>query len=165
MSTVLIVAPLVITNWPVITAIVTAAVTTMGYAVVADGVHTLSECCDEEYQEDRALQRVREEITLENSEILADARNRGEVLTVEKGNIKATFHRDARGTLRLTIEAIGLTKEQIRKIGDELIGRVTQQYAYHRLVTEMKERGMEIVEETIEDDDTVKIRVRNTEGT
>ena len=162
MSTVLIVAPIVITSWPMLVPMLTAAVAAMGYAVVADGVQTMSECCDEEYQEDRALQRVREEITLENSEILADAQSRGEVLTVEKGSIKATFHRDVRGTLRLTIEAVGLTKEQIRKIGDELIGRVTQQYAYNRLVTEMKERGMDIVEETVEDDDTVKIRVRNT---
>jgi len=163
MSTILIVAPIVVTNWPIITGIIVSATVTVGYAVVADSVQTMDECCDEEYQEDHALQRVREEITLENSEILADARNRGEVLTVEKGNIKATFHRDVHGTLRLTIEAVGLSKEQLRKIGDELIGRVTQQYAYHRLVTEMKERGMEIVEETVEEDDTVKIRVRNTE--
>ena len=161
MSTVLIVAPLVVTSWPLITAAITASVSALGYAVAADGVQTINEC-NAEFQADRTNQRVREEITLENSEILADARNRGETLSVEKGNIKATFHRDVRGSLRLTIDAVGLTKAEIRKIGDELIGRVTQQYAYNRLVTEMKERGMEIVEETIEEDDTVKIRVRNT---
>ena len=161
MSTVLIVAPLVVTSWPLITAAITASVTALGYAVAADQAHALNEC-HQEFRGNNENRRVREEITLENSEILADARNRGETLTVEKGNIKATFHRDVRGTLRLTIDAIGLTKAEIRKLGDELIGRVTQQYAYNRLVTEMKERGMQIVEETVEEDDTVKIRVRNT---
>ncbi len=154
MSTVLIIAPLVVTSWPLITAAITASVTALGYAVTADGVQAFNECRD-------SNERVREEITLENSEILADARNRGETMSVEKGNIKATFHRDIRGTLRLTIDAVGLTKNEIRRIGDELIGRVTQQYAYNRLVTEMKERGMTIVEETVEEDDTVKIRVKN----
>ena len=161
MSTVLIIStPLIISGWPLLTAAVTAAITSLGYTVAASGVETMTECC--EFQTDRENQRIREEITLEDSEILADARHRGETLTVEKDNIKATFHRDVRGTLRLTIEAVGLSKVEIRKIGDELIGRVTQQYAYNRLVTEMKERGMEIVEETVEEDDTVKIRVRNT---
>jgi len=156
MSTVLIIAPLVVTNWPLIAAAITASISTLGYAIATDSAHTINECCEE--IRDR---KIREEITLENSEILADAQNRGETMTVEKGNIKATFHRDVRGSLRLTIDAVGLSKAEIRKIGDELIGRVTQQYAYNRLVTEMKERGMEIVEETVEEDDTVKIRVRN----
>ena len=160
MSTVLIVAPVVITGWPLITAAVTATVTTLGYAVAADSMHVIDEC-EQEYNENQENQRIREEIILENSEILADARNRGEAITVVKGNIKATFHRDVRGMLRLTIDAVGLSKAEIQKIGEELIGRVTQQYAYNRLVTEMKERGMEIVEETVEKDDTVKIRVRN----
>jgi len=164
MSTVLIVAPLVITYWPMLVPVLTAAVSSLGYALAADSVHALNDCNleNEEYEEDLTRRRIREEITLENSEILADAQSRGETLTVEKGNIKATFHRDVRGTLRLTIEAVGLTKAEIHKIGDELIGRVTQQYAYNRLVTEMKARGMDIVEETVEDDDTVKIKVRNT---
>jgi len=161
MSTVLIIAPLVVTSWPLITAAITASVSALGYAVAADGVQEIN-ACYEEYREDLKNRRIREEITLENSEILADAANRGETLTVEKENIKVTFHRDIRGTLRLTIDAIGLSKAEIHKIGDELIGRVTQQYAYNRLVTEMKERGMTIVEETVEEDDTVKIRVRNT---
>jgi len=161
MSVVLIVTPVVVTSWPLITAAVTASIVSLGYTIAADQTQTVQDCCHD-FTEEHENQRVREEITLENSEILADARNRGETMTVEKDNIKATFHRDVRGTLRLTIDAVGLSKAEIRKIGDELIGRVTQQYAYNRLVTEMKERGMTIVHETVEEDDTVKIRVRNT---
>jgi hypothetical protein len=38
---------------------------------------------------------------------------------------------------------------------------VTQQYAYHRIVTELKQRNMTIVDEHVSEDQTVKIRVRN----
>ena len=161
MSVIIICAPVIITSWPLIAAAVTASVTTLGYAVAAQQAHELGVNCLECHEENRAERRIREEITLENSEILADAYNRGESITVENGNIKATFYRDVRGTLRLSIEAVGLSKTEIHKIGEELIGRVTQQYAYNRLITEAKERGMEIVEETVEEDDTVKIRIRN----
>jgi hypothetical protein len=166
MSTICIIAPVIVTGWPLITAAVTASVTTLGYAVAADQAHAINDCLqkyNEEYDKEYlANKRVSEEITFENSEILADAHSRGETLTVVKDNIKATFHRDIRGALRLTIDAVGLSKAEIRKIGEELIGRVTQQYAYNRLMTEMKDRGMIIVEESVEEDDTVKIRVRNT---
>ena len=30
----------------------------------------------------------------------------------------------------------GLSKRQLRELGEELIGRVTQQFVYHRIVTD-----------------------------
>ena len=165
MSTICIIAPVIVTGWPLITAAVTASITTLGYTVAAENAHIIDECLQdrEEYEREYlANKRTSEEITFENSEILADVHSRGETLTVVKDGIKATFHRDVRGSLRLTIDAVGLSKAEMRKIGEELMGRVTQQYAYNRLVTEMKDRGMIIVEESVEEDDTVKIRVRNT---
>ena len=162
MSTVIVIAPVVVTSWPMLVTAITAVVSTLGYAAVADAQQEITQDCMDCFEDEKELQ-MSEEFTLENSEILAAARDRGETMTIVNGNVRATFHRDERGTLRLTINAVGLTKAEIRKVGDELIGRVTQQYAYNRLVTEMKERGMEIVEETVEEDDTVRIRVRNNE--
>ena len=152
MSTVLIVAPIVISSWPMIAPAIVAAVTASGYALAKQTANA-----SEEVEVDEEC----EEISLENSEILADAKNLGESMTIVKENVRATFHRDARGRLRLTVSGKGLSKSQMRAIGEELIGLVTQQYAYHRLVTEMKARGMTIVEEDVEADQTVKIRVRN----
>ena len=163
MSCVLVVAPVVVTSWPMLVTAITAVVSTLGYAAVADVEQEILQDSLECLEDEKELQ-MSEEFTLENSEILAEARDRGETMTIVNGNIRATFHRDTRGTLRLTINAVGLSKAEIRKIGDELIGRVTQQYAYNRLVTEMRERGMEIIEETVEEDDAVRIRVRNNEG-
>ena len=46
-------------------------------------------------------------------------------------------------------------------MGEELLGRVTQQFVYHRIVNELKDRNMAIVSEEVSEDRTVKIRVRN----
>jgi hypothetical protein len=59
------------------------------------------------------------------------------------------------------MEGHGCSKAELKRLGEELIGRVTQQYVYHKVVTELKQRNMAIVNEEVTADRTVKIRVRN----
>ena len=61
----------------------------------------------------------------------------------------------------MCVEGKGRSKGQLKQIGEDLIGRVTQQYAYHRIMTEMQERNMTVVHEEIDEDQTVRIRVKN----
>jgi hypothetical protein len=152
-STVIVIAPLIIASWPAITAAVTAAVGTMGFAAARS--------C--ETQADSTISaRNREEIEVEDSEVLEQAAGSGQEIVVERDGVRATFRRDARGALRVCMEGEGLSKTELRRLGEELIGRVTQQYVYHRVVTEMKSRNMAIVDEEIAADRTVRIRVRNS---
>ena len=104
---------------------------------------------------------TREEIEVDNSEILANAAGRGEEIVVEREGLRAVFTRDGRGALRVCMEGKGYSKAELRKIGQELVDRVTQQYVYHRVMTEMKQRNMHVVSEEVAEDRTVKIRVRN----
>jgi hypothetical protein len=152
MSTVLVVAPLIIANWPVITAAVTAAVGTLGFSVV-NGVD------QERLREETGVTRA--EIEVDDAEILAEAGSTTEELVVERDGVRAVFSRDARGALKVCMEGRNCSKAELKRIGEELIGRVTQQYVYHRVVTELKERNMAIVNEEVTADNSVKIRVRN----
>lgn len=152
MSTVMVITPILIANWPAITAAVAAAVGAMGFASIQEGEITSGIS---------STTRNREEIEVEDSEILEAAAGTGEEIVVERDGVRATFSRDARGALRVCMEGGGLSKAQLRKLGNELIGRVTQQYAYHRIVTELKQKNMTIVDEQVTKDQTVKIRVRN----
>jgi hypothetical protein len=151
MSTVMVITPILIANWPAITAAVTAAVGAMGFAAIQDA----------DTRESIEVGTTREEIEVEDSEILQGTAGMNESIVVERDGIRATFSRDARGALRLCLEGGGLSKSELRKLGNDLIGRVTQQYAYHRIVTELKQRNMTIVDEQVTADQTVKIRVRN----
>lgn len=151
MSTVVVLTPLIIAHWPAITAAVTAAVGTLGFAVARAGP-------TESLQ---SAQRNREEIEVDNSEILAESAGTDQQIVVERGGLRAVFSRDARGALRVCMEGAGYSKAELRKIGQELVDRVTQQYVYHRLVSELKARNMTIVDEEVAEDRTVKIRVRS----
>ena len=82
-------------------------------------------------------------------------------MVVERDGIRAVFSRDARGALKLCLEGRGHSKAELKRLGEELIGRVTQQYAYHRVVSELKERQMTIVDERVGEDQAIQIRVRN----
>ena len=151
MSTVVVLAPIIIANWPVITAAVGAAVGTMGFAMVRK----------EEAATSRAATKTREEIEVDNSEILASGTGAEEEIVVQREGVRAIFTRDARGALRVCMEGTDQSKAELRRLGQELIDRVTQQYVYHRVVTELKARNMTIVDEELTEDRTVKIRVRS----
>jgi hypothetical protein len=153
MSSVVVVAPLIIAGWPVITAAVTAAVGSMGFTVAAGAAAALPELPTTKV-------KTRAEIEVEDSVVLADSTATGE-LVVERDGVRAVFSRDARGALRLCVEGDGHSKAELKRVGEELLGRVTQQYVYHRVVTELQERNMTIVDEQVGPDRTVKIRVRN----
>jgi hypothetical protein len=49
-------------------------------------------------------------------------------------------------------------------MGEALAQKLVQQYAYHRLVSEMKVRNMNVIEEELEEDGTVRMRVRVIQG-
>jgi hypothetical protein len=151
MSTVVVLAPIIVANWPVITAVVGAAVGSMGFAVVRR----------EEVQTQRTDTKTREEIEIDNCEILASGTGIEEEMVVEREGVRAIFSRDARGGLRVCMEGTGHSRSELRQLGQDLIDRVTQQYVYHRVVTELKARNMTIVDEEVAEDRTVKIRVRS----
>ncbi|HEX3601240.1 MAG TPA: DUF1257 domain-containing protein [Lacipirellulaceae bacterium] len=152
MSTVMVITPIIIANWPAITAAVAAAVGSIGFSAVQQRGSI---------EVGRSSTVNREEIEVEDSDILQGTEGTTEQMVVERDGVRATFSRDARGALKLCLEGGGLSKAQLRKLGEDLIGRVTQQYAYHRIVTELKQRNMTIVDEQVTTDQTVKIRVRN----
>ncbi len=152
MSSVIVLAPIIVAGWPVITAAVTAAIGTMGFAVARASVPE---------QRLHADEMTRTEIEVEDSEVLQDTAGTAQEIVVERDGIRAIFSRDARGALKVCMEGKGYSKSELKKVGEELLGRVTQQYVYHRIVTELKDRNMSIVDEEMTQDRTVKIRVRN----
>src|SRR5207237_9608120 len=97
---------------------------------------------------------------LDESEILASTVS-NEQIVVERDGSRATFSRDERGALKLCMEGESHSKADLKRVGEDLVNRVTQQFVYHRVVSELKQRNMTIVHEEVGADRTVKIRVRN----
>jgi hypothetical protein len=153
MSCVVVITPILIASWPVMSAAVTAAVSSLGFAIVRNKAA-------EARSEVRPAARAKAEIEVEDSEVLGEAVS-SESIVVERDGVRATFSRDQRGALKVCLDGAGHTKAELQQIGQELVARVTQQFVYHRIVTELKERKMNIVDEEVAADRTVTIRVRN----
>ena len=101
MSAIIVLTPVIIAGWPVIAAAVTAAVGTMGFAAVRSA----------ELGRDVAT-TSREEIEVNDSEILAAAAGTEEKIVVQREGITASFSRDARGALRVCMEGQGHSKRE-----------------------------------------------------
>src|SRR5947207_2303900 len=111
MSSVVVVTPLIVAGWPVITAAVTAAVASMGFTVVrAHAPDMKAEIAP------RIVTKTKAEIEIEDSEVLQTAVATNE-LVVEKDGVRATFSRDARGALKLCMEGESVSKAELQRIG------------------------------------------------
>ena len=79
MSTVMVITPILIANWPAITAAVTAAVGAMGFASLQDAESQLA----------AGASTNREEIEVEDSEILQGTAGMNESIVVMRDGIRA----------------------------------------------------------------------------
>lgn len=179
MSTVIVLTPLVIANWSVISAAVIAVAGRQQFEIAkaqaekkvrarrllrsgnAPRISEAEAIALVQGKKSAAQTEGLAEIDLQESEILPAAPGSAETMTLERDGVRATFSRDARGALKLCLEAPHLSKAELLAFGEELMGHVTQQYVYHRIVSELKERNMTIVGEEVSPDRSVKIRVRN----
>jgi hypothetical protein len=148
MSAVCVLTPILIGSWPVIAAAINSAAAALGFAIA---LSKRQETADE------GVNSV--ETELPKSQIMDDALGREETIRIEKEGVSILFRRDERGACSLCVSG-PLSKSRLKNIGREVAGRVTQQFAYHRLMTELKRRNYAVVEEQVQQDDSIRVRVR-----
>ena len=153
MSAVCVLTPVLIgCTWPLIQSIVVGVAASMGFAV-AKGAAA-------ERTREEAATRTKVEVDVPNSEVVDEMRH-NESIVIERGDLRIEFRRDERGICRVCVDGVG-SKRQLEKIGQEVAGRVVQQFAYHKLMTELKNRNYQVVEEQVQQGDAIHLRVRYT---
>ena len=155
MSAICVLTPVVIGGWPIISAAVAGAAAALGLSLRKEsGAAKASSVENEE----------RVEVEVANSEIVAENLAAGEEMVLEQGGIRARVYRDERGRCAICVEGEGRTDQELRAFGEKLAGRITQMFVYNKVMTELKGRGFAIVDEKIDDDETVRLHVRRVEG-
>ncbi len=153
MSCVCILTPMVIAGWPAFSAAVAAAATSLGYAVV-------DQVMDNQQNVETTAASRRIQLEIEQSEIVTGQLAREQKISVTREGVEVTFSRDARGRASLCVEGTGHSEAALRAMGQELSGRVVQQYVYQRLIDEMRKRDFHVVEEQVTEDKSVRMKVR-----
>jgi galactitol-specific phosphotransferase system IIB component len=150
MSAVCVLTPLVVASWPVLTSAILGAAATMGFSLQAAPV----------VEKELKSRKKRVETEIENSEVIADQMGRGQKVVVTRGDITIEFGQDERGACTVCVTGTGHSDAELRSIGEEVAGRVVQQFAYHRLMTELKKRNYSVVDEEMLADQSVRVRLR-----
>ena len=157
MSCVCILTPVVIAAWPAFSAAVVAAANSLGYVLADESI--------KQHQKASIQDRARSvNLEIENSELVTDTLGREQEICVTRQNVSVTFSRDARGRASVCVSAPGLTEAEMRVMGEELSQRVVQRYVYQRLMDEMRARQFTVVEEEVDANQAIRLKVRHWDG-
>jgi hypothetical protein len=103
--------------------------------------------------------RNRVELEMENAEVLADSLSRDDKIVVERQGVRVIFSRDARGSFRACVEG-DRPQDELRKIGEDLSGRVIQQYVLRRRSDELQQHGFSTLSLDQGPDESIRLHVR-----
>lgn len=154
MSAVCILTPIVIATWPAFSAAVVAAATSFGYQVATRP--DLEPVGQSAAPREKSIQ-----LAMDQSELVTDRLDRARELSVSRDGVTVTFSRDARGRASLCVTGTGHTDAELRALGEELSQRVVQQYVYQRLKEEIQARDFVVVEEEVDNNQAIHIKVRH----
>jgi hypothetical protein len=150
--------PVVIAAWPAFSAAVTAAAASLGYTIVEEGIKEYQAATVSETGERRVS------LEIEQSEIVTNQLGRDQHIKVMRGDVTVTFSRDARGKAAICVTGPGHSDEELRAIGEELSRRVVQKYVHRRLLDEIHARQFLVVEEEVDENNTIRLKVRHWDG-
>lgn len=157
MSCVCILTPVVIAAWPTFSAAVVAAAASLGYQVVAGA--TLAPLATTATDRPAKIN-----LEIPQSELVTGQLGRDQHIAVTRDGVTVTFSRDARGKAALCVMGEGHSDATLRALGEELSGRVVQQYVYQKLMAEMRSRGFVVVEEEADANHAIRLKVRHWEN-
>ena len=160
MSTVLILTPIIIGSWPTITAAVAGAATAMGLVATASAKAEADAAVE---QEAHAAVNQAEVVLAEDAELAKNLATEEEIV-LAKGTITVRVRRDARGRCTVCAEGAGHTQAELKAVAEEFTERLTQGFVYNRVMSEVKTRGFQVVNEEQTEDETVRIHLRRWEG-
>ena len=148
MSGIVVVSPLLLAA-PVVMAAATAAASSLGFTVCSGKMDELLETSEEDtvvgfdVTEASGLKEL-----LQQQGPLALKRPDALVLIREKGS---GVHMEVRGRA---------PEAELETIGRELLQSINQHYAYDRVMSDLKSRGFESLEEEVEEDGTIRLTLR-----
>ena len=159
MSVVLVLTPVVIGGWPTITAAVAGAAAAMGLAVS----RSIKEQVKVQAQNQLQAEHHEVEVEVADSEALAENLVTDEEIVLTKGMVELRIRRDERGRVIVHASGLGHTDAELKVIAEEFAKRMTQCFIYNRVMSEVKSRGFNVVNEERMQDETVRIHLRRWE--
>jgi len=153
MSTVLILAPVIISNWPAIAVAAAGAASALGFTVK----QTVQEAV-KQGQPTETEQNV--ELELAESEVLTQGLATDQKMVLNKGSMQLVVERDARGRCKVCASGRGHSKAELKQAAEEFTQKLTQCFIYDKVMKQLKSKSFQVVNEEVMKDDSIRIHVR-----
>lgn len=85
---------------------------------------------------------------------------RDTTFTAAKGDVTVSISRGVRGGIRVWASGEHVAEEEIRQEAQSFVNRIAQQWAYHNVMTELKKRGFQVAEESVDEHQRIRLIVR-----
>jgi len=153
MGAILILTPVVIGSWPVITAAAAAAAAALGFVA--------KEVAAELANEEKHMETVESvEVDLADSEVVAQRMQAGQEIVLSRGSVEIRVKRDAQGRCVICATGKGHTEAELRQMAEQFSQKVTQCFMYDKVMRELKAKNFNVVNEEVMEDQTIRIHVR-----
>jgi len=153
MSTVLILAPVIISNWPAIAVAAAGAASALGF--------TMKQTAEEAVKRDeQAAAQENVELELAESQVLAQGLATDQKIVLTKGSAQITVQRDARGRCKVCASGRGLSKAELKQAAEEFTQKLTQCFIYDKVMKQLKGKNFQVVNEQVAQDESIRIHVR-----
>ena len=147
-------------SWPALTPILVATAGSLGYGLITTGVKGKQGVT----RLDKRLLNLRTvEMHLDDllKDVVAEQLGYEEVLYFQKEDFTLAFGHDARGRFFLRVTGPKQrSAAELRLAGEEFARTIIQQFAYHRIAAELDRRGIQVVEETVDEEGNMVLQAR-----
>ncbi|MCP4452668.1 MAG: DUF1257 domain-containing protein [Planctomycetes bacterium] len=149
--------PAAVSAWPTVVAAATAAASALGFysaqTALEGQVHTRANV--------EAGNTVTEvDLPLSHGEAVTQDLVSGREVHFHGEGIELIFCRNLRGKAGVRVRGSGKTREELEAMGQAFCGKLAQNYAYHRMVTKLRQQNFHIDGEEVADNGTVHIQAR-----
>jgi hypothetical protein len=81
-------------------------------------------------------------------------------LAFTSGTVEIRVKRDNRGRCVVCADGIGKSKAELKQVAQNFCNKLTQHFVYNKVMTELRQKGFQIVNEETMNDESVRIHVR-----
>jgi len=152
MSAIIVLTPVIIANWPAITAAVAGAASAMGLLV--------KESISQAVEEKQSNVERNVEVELSDSKVLMESMATDQEIVLTKGDIELRVKRDERGRCSVCAKGTRHSEAELKQIAEEFTQKLTQCFVYDKVVRELKRKEFQVVNEEVMEDESIRIHVR-----
>jgi len=154
MSVSVIIVPVVVSSWPTIAPALVAAASALGFSAARQNRKRKTES--------GAETEVSASVEVENTSVVGEELEAGQSLDVVKDDLKLSFGVNRQGQCQVTVSGKGRSKEELQAIGQQAAHKVVQMYTYNKVMTELKNRDFQVLEEEVDEQGAIRLKLRRS---